>query len=699
MKATQLTDLLKKDDRIAVSNITGREASKVSIVSQRYCGNIVGGWALGKGGQDIEYESGKTIPVFATFDELLNGLPKKQHPNKLVVYSPPDAVYGEVKEIISYGGKQIETIFIITEHVSIEVTAKIANLAKEAGIDVIGCNTLGMINTYDAVRVGAVGGDNPEESFKKGSAAIISNSGNMVTTMATYLLSAGIGTSFGISTGKDVLILKPLQEFLPLAAKDKHTRLLVLYVEPGGLYEKEAVEALSRENFSKPIVVYVAGRILETQNVSLGHAGAVVEGSATTATAKMKLFDDYFGIECFDPQKRYEPAGKLREALQRGIRIQALHHLPQAASLIFRSLSWERDFSPRGMIHLNPWFLNLGDLGKKLPSHLILHAGTIIEPYASQFASLAESKLGKLSTQRSMRHASYASANDGQTTTIYGYDATDLMKRSGFAESLILQWLGELPQHHFEAKLVEMCLVASLSNGPGTISAQGAKLSASAGNQPHTGMIAALASVGQVHGGNGKEAVEYLVRIFGAAELKDPYDRALPGIELEELVSREAEWFKKQKDAAQESGTAYERIPCLGHPVFKDKDVNYDPREQVICNYLKEHNLFNVFLEFYHRLAETLKRIGATSKVLAVNVDAAIACIWLGICWKHLVEKRITLKRAVDIPLVAFALGRVAGAAGEFLDHQDHGTEMDMRVPPSECEILTKPRAFPARSK
>jgi len=699
MRATQLSDLLQKGDRIAVSNITGREASKVSVVSQRYCGNIVGGWALGKGEQNIEYEPGKIIPVFATFDELLKGLPKKEHPNKIMVYSPPEAVYGEVKEAISYGKKRIETIFIITEHVSIEVTAKIANLSREADIDVIGCNTLGMINTFDGVRVGAVGGDNPDESFKKGSAAIISNSGNMVTTMATYLLSAGIGTSFGISTGKDALILKPLKEFLSLVAKDKHTKVLVLYVEPGGLYEKETIDLIRLEKFPKPIVVYVTGRILETQNVSLGHAGAVVEGNATTATEKMRLFDDYFGIECFDPQKRYEPNDKIREALRRGIRIQTLHHLPQAVSLIYRNQDWERDFSPREVLHLNPWFINLGDLGKKLPAHLILQPGTIIEPYASQFKKLAESKLGKMVVQRSMRNASYASGNDGQAAFIYGYAATDLMKRSNFAEALILQWLGELPQHHFEAKLVEMCLVASLSNGPGTISAQGAKLSSSAGNQPHTGMIAALACVGKVHGGNGKEAIEYLLRIFGNTELKDPYDPAMPGIDLEKLLLKEAEWFKSQKAVAQESGTDYVRIPCLGHPVFKDKDVNCDPREEVIYGYLREHNLFNIFLEFYHRLTVTLKRVGATSKVLAINVDAAIACVWLGICWKLLIEKRITLKRVVDIPLVAFALGRAAGAAGEFLDHQEHGMDMDMRVPPSECEILAKPRELPARDK
>ena len=66
MKAKKLSDLLKAGDRIAVSNITGREATGVSVASREFCGNIVGGWALGKGGQTIDVPGGKPIPVFST---------------------------------------------------------------------------------------------------------------------------------------------------------------------------------------------------------------------------------------------------------------------------------------------------------------------------------------------------------------------------------------------------------------------------------------------------------------------------------------------------------------------------------------------------------------------------------------------------------------------------------------------------------
>ena len=75
MRAKKLTDLLKAGDRVAVSNITGREASVVTAASQRYCGNIVAGWALGKGGQCIEVPGREPINVFATAQEMFQKLP------------------------------------------------------------------------------------------------------------------------------------------------------------------------------------------------------------------------------------------------------------------------------------------------------------------------------------------------------------------------------------------------------------------------------------------------------------------------------------------------------------------------------------------------------------------------------------------------------------------------------------------------
>ena len=64
-------------------------------------------------------------------------LPDDKKPNKIIIYSPPEAVYGEVKEVVQHGKDVVETIFIITEHVSIEVTAKIHHICAENNISML----------------------------------------------------------------------------------------------------------------------------------------------------------------------------------------------------------------------------------------------------------------------------------------------------------------------------------------------------------------------------------------------------------------------------------------------------------------------------------------------------------------------------------------------------------------------------------
>jgi citrate synthase len=264
------------------------------------------------------------------------------------------------------------------------------------------------------------------------------------------------------------------------------------------------------------------------------------------------------------------------------------------------------------------------------------------------------------------------------------------MVEGSFVSSLLLAWTGEeFPP--WQSELVGRCLIASLSNGPGTISAQGVKLSASAGNAPNTAMIAALACIGDVHGGNGRRGVDYLLRIFGGTELSDPWSPD-EEIDLEEIVQREVDRFSKERQAAKDAGREYRRIPCLGHPVFRDEPVNYDPRERVIAQAIAQSGRRNAFLDFYHRLAKRLHEVGIARNVWAVNLDACIASVVLGICWPLLADKRMTVERARNIAFMVFALGRAAGAGGEHLDHEDYGTPMDMRIPPDQCVALTRER-------
>ena len=69
-------------------------------------------------------------------------------------------------------------------------------------------------------------------------------------------------------------------------------------------------------DFPKPLIVYVGGTIADDRNLSLGHAGAVVEGAGTRAREKMALLDAYLGVPAVRARHdlRARPAAGARPA-------------------------------------------------------------------------------------------------------------------------------------------------------------------------------------------------------------------------------------------------------------------------------------------------------------------------------------------------------------------------------------------------
>ncbi|UDQ99052.1 hypothetical protein AAEX28_02965 [Lentisphaerota bacterium WC36G] len=682
MRAKKITDFLTKNDRVAVSNITGREACSVSINSQRYGQNIIGGWALGKGGNFIKVPGKKSIPVFSDYGDLLNKLPEEIQPNKIVIYSPPNAVYGEVKNIIRHtksntnNGLQnkVETIYIITENVSVEVSAKIYHLAQDNNIDVVGCNTLGIISPHDKVRIGAIGGDSPWSSILPGSATIISNSGNMVNTIASYLKGAGIGVRYGISTGKDKLILTSIKDYLKLALNDRKTKLIMLYVEPGGLYELDAVNYLKSIKTSKPIIVYIGGSFTQKMgNVKLGHAGAVVEGFGTSFSDKVEIFDNYFNVPPF--KRRYHRNIKVT----RGFRIEVLHDLPMAARFIFDSKNLKRDFNEYRPPRLNPWLKNFGELGKLIPPKIQLPEGHAPEPYAKQLRKVNADKFGKMALRRNMKNASHVAALDGKNLRIYGRRVSNQMQHGSFISTMFLTWTGFTPKYDFEVKLLESVMIGLLTNGANGLTAQAAKLTASAGGTPLNAMISSLSCMGNDYSSSSYRAIKFLIDKFHELDSYeiDVYDSNNSKI-ISNLAQKAAREFGLYKVNAEDNLDSYEKVPGIGHPLFKDATRNVDPRCQVIFDYLFNNNIYHGFINFYQQLVEFLFLERITPNQLAINIDGVAAAICAGIFWERLCEKKITKKRVYNIPLLMFAFARVLGGTGEYLDHFDYGTPLDM---------------------
>ncbi len=206
-----------------------------------------------------------------------------------------------------------------------------------------------------------------------------------------------------------------------------------------------------------------------------------------------------------------------------------------------------------------------------------------------------------------------------------------------------------------------------LTNGPGAISAQGAKgaVSADGPEQPervqlNKALIGFLTHTGYAHGGNGYEGIAFLNEQFRGTGLKDPGEQD-HGIDLQALAARP--WsgtrsYKTQKKTAGSLDIA--KMPGVNHPVFKDKPVNHDPREVFIAKLFEERGENNVFHAFYRALVQALFDAGVSRNVYCVNIDAVIAALLLKMLWEPLQageigERDARDRRVHDLPLSAHA--------------------------------------------
>ncbi len=279
----------------------GGESRTVTPVSHAFSGgNVVFGTSPGRRGQALKTTAGD-IPVY---NNVREGLDAGLRFNTGVVYLPPAGVRDGVAELVRVN-PDLEKIVIVTEKVAIHDAREIRAIGQANGIDIFGANCLGVADSWNRVRIGgALGGDQPEESLRKGSIALFSNSGNFTTTIAHYLTTAGWGTTTLISSGKDVYIHYAARELAFALANDERSKAAVMYVEPGGYYE-HGIE------LTKPVVVCVVGRWKAKLTRAVGHAGAMA-GSGDSAEAKERWFMDAFGVDGFFTPERSGVLGQGR---------------------------------------------------------------------------------------------------------------------------------------------------------------------------------------------------------------------------------------------------------------------------------------------------------------------------------------------------------------------------------------------------
>jgi succinyl-CoA synthetase alpha subunit len=275
-----------------------------------------------------------------------------------------------------------------------------------------------------------------------------------------------------------------------------------------------------------------------------------------------------------------------------------------------------------------------------------------------------------------------------------GLDNQAMLNECGLADISFLALLGRAPRA--EDRFAFQTLIGLLlTNGPGAISAQGAKGAVSADGsespervQLNKCLIGFLTHCGFAHGGNGYEGIAFLNERFRDSGLTDPGDPA-SGSGLRSLAKDYVQQYTRYRTHQKSLGSPeIAKIPGIHHPVFRDKPVNLDPREVFISEVYRRRSEYNVFLAFYHELVRELFEAGASRTVYCVNIDAAIAALLMKILWVPLRQGTIGERDLENAAFSLFLHARMLGCAAEIDDHMNRGRNMDTRTPAKQCRFV-----------
>jgi len=265
-----VTILLRREHRVVVQGITGRQGAFHTRLMRDYGTRIVAGVTPGKGGSTIE-----GIPVY---DTLVEAQGKHQLDVSAIFVPAPFAKEAALEAIDA----EVPLMVIVTEHIPIKDVIEVMARAEAAGVRVVGPNCPGII-TPGASKVGVM----PAHIFTPGVVGVVSRSGTLTYEVAGTITACGLGQTTCVGIGGDPVTGLSFIDVLRLFETDDQTRAVVLLGEIGGNAEEMAAQYIEQEGYSKPIIAYVAGRAAPPGK-RMGHAGAIITGTRGTANSKIE---------------------------------------------------------------------------------------------------------------------------------------------------------------------------------------------------------------------------------------------------------------------------------------------------------------------------------------------------------------------------------------------------------------------------
>ncbi len=261
---------LDDTSKIIVQGMTGSEGRKHTQRMIASGSSIVGGVTPKKGGQSLDFE-GASVPVFNTVGEAKEATGA----DVSVVFVPPPFAKAAVMEAVE---AEIGLVVCITEGIPVRDSAEFFSAVRASGkTRLVGPNCPGVISPGRS-NAGII----PANIAGQGPIGLVSKSGTLTYQMMYELREFGFSTAVGI--GGDPIIGTTHIDCLEAFEADPETKAIVMIGEIGGDAEERAAEFI-KSNVTKPVVGYVAG-FTAPEGKTMGHAGAIVSGSAGTAAAK-----------------------------------------------------------------------------------------------------------------------------------------------------------------------------------------------------------------------------------------------------------------------------------------------------------------------------------------------------------------------------------------------------------------------------
>jgi succinyl-CoA synthetase alpha subunit len=265
---------IDKSTRLLIQGITGRDGSFHAKQMIEYGTQVVGGVTPGKGGQKFE----DRVPIFNTVEEAV----KHTGANATVIYVPPPFAADAMMEAAA---ARLPFIVCITEGVPVLDMTRVYPYVKEHDARLLGPNCPGLISPGES-KVGII----PGRICMKGPVGLVSRSGTLTYEVVYQMTRAKIGQTTCVGIGGDPINGTNFIDCLDAFEKDPATEAVVMIGEIGGTDEQEAAQFV-REKMTKPVVGFIAGQTAPPGR-RMGHAGAIISGSAGTAAEKMQAFEE-----------------------------------------------------------------------------------------------------------------------------------------------------------------------------------------------------------------------------------------------------------------------------------------------------------------------------------------------------------------------------------------------------------------------